>query len=56
VRVKLIGTDTLEETDLRDGQILYVSRMTVAPDGKRAKIVSEDKRQNTTSSFEAVKQ
>jgi len=56
VRIKLIGTDTLEETDLRDGTILYVSRMTVGTDGKRAKIVQEDKRQNTTSSFEAVKQ
>jgi len=56
VRVKLIGNDTLEETDLRDGKVLYVSRMTVGPDGKKAKIVNEDKRQNTTSSFEAVKQ
>ncbi len=56
VRIKLIGTDTLEETDLRNGQVLSVSRMTVGPDGKKAKIVSEDKRQNTTSSFEAIKQ
>jgi hypothetical protein len=56
VRVKLIGNDTLEETDLRDGKVLYVSRMTVGPDGKKANIVNEDKRQNTTSSFEAVKQ
>jgi len=56
VRVKMIGNDTLEETDLRDGKVLYVSRMTVGPDGKNAKIVSEDKRQNTKASFEAVKQ
>ena len=56
LRIKLIGTDTLEETDLRDGKVLYVSRMTVGPDGKKAKVVNEDKRQNTTSSFEAVKQ
>jgi hypothetical protein len=45
-----------EANDLRDGQILYVSHMTLSPDGKKAKIVSEDKRQNTTSSFETVKQ
>jgi hypothetical protein len=56
VRVKLIGTDTLEETDLRDGKILYVSRMTVGSDGKTAKVVTDDKRQNTTSSLDAVKQ
>ncbi len=56
VRVKLVSNDTLEETDLRDGQIMYVSRMTVGADGKTAKIVNEDKRQNTTSSFEALKQ
>jgi len=56
VRVKLIGNDTLEETDLRNGTILSVSRMTVGADGKKAKIVSEDKRQNTTTSFEAIKQ
>ena len=56
VRVKLIGKDTLEETDLRDGKVLYVSTMTVGPDGKKAKIVTEDKRQNTTSSVEAMKQ
>ena len=56
VRIKLIGNDTLEETDLRDGQVMYVSRMTVGPDGKQAKILSEDKRQNTTASFAARKQ
>lgn len=56
IRVKLIAADTLEETDLRDGKVLSVSRMTVGPDGKKAKIVTEDKQQNTTSSVEAVKQ
>jgi len=56
VRIKLVGNDTLEETDLRDGKILSVSRMTVGADGKKAKIVAEDKRQNTTVSFEAIKQ
>ena len=56
VQVRLVGKDTLEESDLRDGKVLYVSKMTVAADGKKAKIISEDKRQNTTTSLEAVKQ
>lgn len=56
VRVKLIGTDTLEETDLRDGTVLSVSRMTVAKDGKTATVVSEDKRQNTSMTIAAAKQ
>jgi hypothetical protein len=57
VRVKLIGNDTLEETDLlHDGTIFSVSRMRVSPDGKKAKIVSENKQANSTVSVEAVKQ
>jgi hypothetical protein len=56
VRVKLISNDTLEETGLHDGTIQYVIRMTVAPDGRKAKLVTEDKQSNTTSSTEAVKQ
>lgn len=56
VRVKLIGTDTLEETYLRDGTVLSVSRMTVAKDGKTATVVNDDKRQNTSMTIAAVKQ
>ena len=56
VQIKLVDPNTLEETDLRDGKVLSVSRMTVDPGGKKAKITAEDKRQNTTSSFEAIKQ
>ena len=56
VRMKLIGSDTLEETDLRDGEIMFVSRMTVGADGKRAKITTDDKRQKTSSTIEAAKQ
>ncbi len=56
VSLKMIGKSTLEETDKRDGKVIYVSRMTVASDGKTAKIVGEDKLQNTTSTITATKQ
>jgi hypothetical protein len=55
VQVKIIG-ETLEETDKRGDIVLSVSKMTVGPDGKTAKIVTEDKRQKTTTSVEAMKQ
>ena len=43
VKVKLIGTDTLEETDYRDGKVAVVTTTTVAPDGKTAKVVTDMK-------------
>jgi len=56
VSVRMIGADTLEETDKRNGQVISVSRMTVSSDGKSAKISFEDKQQNRTSAINAVKQ
>jgi hypothetical protein len=56
VSVKMIGKNTLEETDKRDGKVISVSRMTVASGGKTARIVSEDKLQNTTTTITATKQ
>jgi hypothetical protein len=56
VSLKVIGKNTLEETDKRDDKVIYISRMTVASDGKTAKIVGEDKLQNTTSTISATKQ
>jgi hypothetical protein len=56
VRVRLIANDTLEETDLRDEAILIVTLTTVSTDGKRAKIIEEDRRKSTTTSYEALKQ
>ncbi len=56
VSLRMIGSDTLEETDKRNGQVISVSRMTVSPDGKKAKISFEDKLQNRTSAISAVKQ
>jgi hypothetical protein len=56
VSVKMHGKDTLEETDKRDGKVISISKMTIAPDGKTLKIVYEDKLHGTTTSGDAQKQ
>lgn len=56
VTVKLLGKNTLEETDKREGKVIGVSKMTVAPDGKTAKISFTDTRQNRTMDFAATKE
>jgi hypothetical protein len=56
VSVKMIGKDTLEETDKRDGKVISVFKMTVAGDGKTAKASVDDKLQNRTMNFGATKQ
>jgi hypothetical protein len=56
VSVKIIGKNTLEETDKRDGKVISVWKMTVADDGKTAKGSSEDKLQDRTSEFDLIKQ
>src|SRR5271170_1522343 len=56
VSVKTIGKDTLVETDMRDGKVIYVLKMTVAADGKTAKLSFDDKLHNRTTNSEATKQ
>lgn len=56
VRVKMLGKDTLEETDLRDGKVIGIFRMTVGSDGRTAKASFEDKLQNRTTEFAVGKQ
>jgi hypothetical protein len=56
VSVKLLGSDTLEETDKRDGKVIGIVTMTVGTDGKTAKIKYEDKLQDRTNEAIAVKQ
>ena len=51
VSVKMKGKDTFVETDKRDGKVIGIWMMTVAPDGKTAKGTYEDKLQNRTSNF-----
>jgi hypothetical protein len=56
VSVKMIGKDTFEETDKRDGKVIGVFKMTVAADGKTAKASFDDELQKRTTEFNAVKQ
>ena len=56
VSVKMHGKDTLEEIDKRDGKVIGVGMMTVAADGKTAKMVFEDKLRGTTIKGAAEKQ
>jgi hypothetical protein len=56
VSVKMIGKDTLEETDKRSGKVIAVFKMTVAADGKTAKASVDDKLQNRTTEFAVMKQ
>lgn len=56
VSVKMVGKNTLVETDKRGDKVIGVSKMTLAPDGKTAKLVFEDKLHGTTSQATAAKQ
>jgi len=56
VSLKMLGKDTLEETDKREEKIISISKMTVASDGKSAKIVWDDKLHGTQASGTAIKQ
>ena len=52
----MTGKDTLEETDKRGDKVISVSKMTLEPDGKTAKIVFEDKLRGTSFQWVAEKQ
>jgi hypothetical protein len=56
VTVKMIGKNTVEETDKRDGKVIGVWKLTVAADGKTAKGVYDDKLQGTQTEYVAMKQ
>jgi hypothetical protein len=56
VSVKRLSKDTLEETDKRDGKVISVARITVAPDGKTMSVAVTDKLHGTSSHFVAEKQ
>jgi hypothetical protein len=55
VSVKMMGKNTLVETDKRGDKIISVTTLTVAPDGKTAKAVAEDRLSNRTTTFNVVK-
>ncbi|HTZ84730.1 MAG TPA: hypothetical protein VMB66_16135 [Candidatus Acidoferrales bacterium] len=56
VSLKMLGKDTLEETDKREDKIISISKMTVASDGKSAKIVVDDTLHGTQVRATAMKQ
>jgi len=56
VSVKMVGKNTIEETDKRGDKVITVAKTTLQSDGKTAKIVVDDKLHGTTSQFVAVKQ
>ena len=56
VSLKLVNTNTVEQTGERDGKIVSVMRLTVSPDGKSIHAVFENKEGNTTSTVEMQKQ
>jgi hypothetical protein len=56
VSLKRIGTDTIEETDKRDGKVVGVNRMTVSKDRKSIHIEFIDKERGTTTTATMEKQ
>jgi hypothetical protein len=56
VSLKRIGTDTIEETDKRDGKTVGVFRMTVSKDGKSIQAEYNDKLHGTKTMFTMEKQ
>jgi hypothetical protein len=56
VSLKLINANTVEQTGRRNGKIISVMRLTVAPDGKSIHVVRENKEDNSSSTFEMRKQ
>lgn len=56
VAAKLLNPSTVELTHKRQGKIVSISRMTVAPDRQSIHVVFENKEANTTTSFDFQKQ
>jgi hypothetical protein len=56
VMLKLLDPNTVEQTAKRDGKIIAVLRLTVAPDGKTIHSTYENKQNNTITRSEMRKQ
>jgi hypothetical protein len=56
VSVRMIGKNTMEETDKRDGKVIGVFKATVEPDGKTINASYDDKQQGRTTKFTMMKQ
>jgi hypothetical protein len=56
VSVKRIDKNTIQETDKRNGKVIFVVRMTISADGKSLAFTSQDVERGTTSKVSATKQ
>ena len=56
VAVKTIGTDTLQEINMRDDKVYFLFTMTLQPGGKSATVIREDKLRGATERYIAFKQ
>jgi hypothetical protein len=56
VSLRKIDANTIEETDKRNGKAIWVTRMTVAPDGKTMSVKAQDKVRGVTIGWTAEKQ
>ena len=55
VALKKIDANTIEETDKLNGQVIFISRMTVSPDGQTMTVESTDKLHSSRSAYQARK-
>lgn len=56
VSVKLVSPETVEVTSKRNGKVVGILHMSVAPDGKSIHVNFENKEDNTTTTYEMEKQ
>jgi len=56
VSVKRLSANTIEQTNKREGKVVGILRLTVAPDGQTIHILYENKEANTTTTSEMRKQ
>ena len=56
VSLKLVNANTVEQTCKRDGKVVGILRLTLAPDGKSIHAVYENKEDNATREWEMQKQ
>lgn len=56
--VSLIQVDanTIQETDKRDGKVVYINTMAIAPDGKTMTLTVDDKLRNARTKYTAQRQ
>ena len=56
VVLKKLGDDSFEETDLRKGKVVNVSRFTLGPDGKTLQVEFDDKLHHSKGTWTAERQ